>query len=92
MKFREMIEKLDRHCVVELLNIDNNIICTTLSDCEGVDPYLDREVDSWGLTDKMSSRQIADIYFKLLPKTAEPETVEIFNAEGVVEQLQEGNE
>ena len=86
MKVRDLLELLEGECVLALRKEDKslqgypnseNLICMTLSSSEGVDPYLDREIKSWGLTQKRNADTIADLFIELYQKKAEPETVDI---------------
>ena len=86
MKLRDILGLLEREYIIALRNEDNssavcpehrNLICITMSNSEGVDPYLDRELKSWGLTDKINTNAMADLFFVLAQRKAEPETIDI---------------
>lgn len=84
MKVRDLLELLEGDCVLAIRNEDNsnpvypnskNLICMTMSSSEGIDPYLDREIKSWGLTQKRNADTIADLFIELYQKKAEPENI-----------------
>ena len=72
MKLREIIDLLECPYCIEI-KTENKLICVTISDSEGIDPYLDREVISWGLPNMSEGRSIAEIRFRIAPKNAESE-------------------
>lgn len=84
MKLRDILNLLEGDCVIALRNEGNlnavcpdpnTLICMTMSNSEGVDPYLDRELKSWGLTSKTNHDTIADLVIVLKNKTVEPENI-----------------
>lgn len=51
MKLADFLRYLERPAIVELKNESNKIICFTLTESEGIEPYLDREIISWRIPD-----------------------------------------
>lgn len=47
MKLENFLKYLEHPAIVELENESNKIICITLTDSEGIEPYLNREIISW---------------------------------------------
>ncbi len=68
MKVREMIDGLKFPCKMAIENADEQMICLTVSNSEGIEPYLDREVLEWYLPNPITSIRDADIILILKNK------------------------
>lgn len=47
MKVGEMVDLLRMPKVIEFRDSNNNMICITSSDSQGVKPYREKDVDQW---------------------------------------------
>lgn len=70
MKLADFLKYLEHPVIVKLENESNKIICFTLTDSEGIEPYLNREIISWripNLTLECENLK-ADLCIKLFDK------------------------
>ena len=70
MKLADFLRYLERPAIVKLENESNKIICYTLTNSEGIEPYLGREIISWripNLTLECDNLK-ADLCIKLFDK------------------------
>lgn len=66
MKLREFLAPCENIVSVTLLNEEKKLICNTITDSEGIEPYLERDIVSWHIRDFMSSpNTLGDIHITL---------------------------
>lgn len=68
MKVKEMIDGLKYPRKIGIKNADENLICLTVSNLEGMEPYLDREVLEWYPTNPIMDGRDVDLYLILKNK------------------------
>lgn len=68
MKVREMIDILKYPCKIVFKNADEEMICITVSNSEGAEPYFDREIKEWHLSNPIMHMTDADIFIILKDK------------------------
>ena len=49
MIVKEFIELLSRPVLLEIDSEEKRMICITITDSEGIEPYLNRDIIKWGL-------------------------------------------
>lgn len=66
MKLREFLAPCENIVSVTLLNEEKKLICNTITDSEGIEPYLERDIISWRIRDFMSSpNTLGDVHITL---------------------------
>lgn len=68
MKVREKLAGLKYPCKICFKNADEKIICLTVSNSEGIEPYLDRDVLEWYVPNPIMDSRDVDIYLILKNK------------------------
>lgn len=70
MKLREFLAPCENIVSVTLLNEEKKLICNTITDSEGIEPYLERNIVSWRIRDFMSGpNTLGDVHITLFDES-----------------------
>ena len=65
MKLREFLAPCENIVSVTLLNEEKKLICNTITDSEGIEPYLERNIVSWRIKNFMRLNTLGDVHITL---------------------------